>query len=51
MRRIKIFDEVTGDNLSECNDFLKHIGDRVIDIHTHYNTILGGIIYIVIYEL
>jgi hypothetical protein len=47
--QVKIFDNVTGDNTTECNDFLKDIGTRVKDIKTEYNTILGGVVYIVTY--
>lgn len=47
--QVKIFDNVTGDNTTECNDFLREIGTRVSDLKTEYNTILGGVVYIVIY--
>ena len=47
--QVKRFDNVTGDSESQVNQFLKEVGGRVEDIHSHYNTILGGIEYIVIY--
>jgi len=47
--QVATFDNVTGDNATECNEFLKVIGDKAKDVNTHYNTILGGVIYIVIY--
>ena len=39
----------TFDNISECNDFLNEIGTRVQEVKTEYNTISGGVIYIVSY--
>lgn len=47
--QIKIFDNISADNVSECNDFLKEIGTRVQEVKTEYSTILGGVIYIVSY--
>lgn len=47
--QVATFDNVTCDNATECNDFLKIIGDKVKDVNTHYNNLLGGIIYVVIY--
>lgn len=47
--QVKTFDNITGDNTTECNNFLQEIGERVKDVKTEYNTILGGVIYIVIY--
>jgi hypothetical protein len=47
--QIKIFENVTGGNDTECNEFLKEIGTRLKDVKTEYNTILGGVIYIVTY--
>ena len=47
--QVATFDNVTEDNAKDCNEFLKVIGNKVKDVNTHYNTILGGVIYIVIY--
>ena len=49
--KVKTFDNVTGDTLQECNDFLKTIkASLIISITPLYNTILGGIIYVVVYQ-
>ena len=47
--QVRTFDDYTKDSQSECNEFLKKLGGRVKDVNTHYNTILGGIIYTVIF--
>lgn len=47
--QVAIFDDVTSDNAAECNEFLEIIGNKVKDVNTHFNTILGGVVYVVIY--
>lgn len=47
--QVKTFDDVTTDNATQCNDFLKEIGGKVMTVNTVYNTILGGVVYIVLY--
>lgn len=50
VKQIKTFDNVTGDNVKELNLFLKSIGEkRIYNITPIYNTILGGVIYVVEY--
>lgn len=51
--KVKAFDEFTSDTTKQCNDFLEQLNDKglkVLDITSFYNTILGGIIYVVTYE-
>ena len=49
--KIKTFDNVIGDTLSECNSFLQTIKrSLIISVTPLFNTILGGVIYVVIYQ-
>lgn len=48
--QIKTFDEVIGDNESQCNKFIEELGCRFEQLQTVYNSILGGVIYIVLYH-
>jgi hypothetical protein len=49
--KVKTFDNITADTLQECNDFLKTIDSSlIISITPLYNTILGGVIYVVVYN-
>jgi len=49
--KVKTFDNVTGDTLQNCNDFLQTIDSSlIISITPLYNTILGGVIYVVFYN-
>lgn len=53
-KEVKIFDNVTGNTEKDCNDYLKKLDTKVlnqIEIQTHYNTILGGIIFVIIHPL
>lgn len=47
--QVEKFDNVTGDNLKDCNDFLGTLGANVLSVNTFYDTILGGVIYVVVY--
>ena len=48
---VKTFDNITGDTAKECNDFLKTIPkDSIIDVKVTFNTLLGGVIYTVLYS-
>jgi hypothetical protein len=50
IQQVKVFDNVTSDNESDCNSFLKEITDSaVVSVTPLYNTILGGVIYVVVY--
>jgi hypothetical protein len=46
---VKEFSSYSSDNITYVNDFLKEIGDRVVSVTPLYNTILGGIKYIVVF--
>jgi hypothetical protein len=49
--KVKTFDNVNGDTLQECNDFLKTIkASLIVSVSALYNTILGGVIYVVVYQ-
>ena len=45
----KAFTEYSSDNEPALNDFLKEIGTRVVSVTPLWNTIMGGINYIVVY--
>lgn len=48
--QVKAFDDVTsGDPTEKCNEFLKEIEGRVNTVTPLYNTILGGVVYVVTY--
>ena len=49
--QIATFDNIMGDNQTECNEFLKTIGNDVFAVTPLYNTILGGVVYIVQYYI
>ena len=48
-QQVKKFDNRMDDNTDECNKFLKELGTRVVEVKAIYNTILGGMEYVVIY--
>ena len=48
--QVKEFSDVTSDNTSECNEFMKEIGCRFESVNSFYNTILGGVVYVVLYH-
>lgn len=48
--QVKQFDESMEDNEQKINEFLKEIGDRVVSVTPFYNTILGGIQYVVLFR-
>ena len=51
MIQVKIFDDITTNNLEQCNSFLATLESIcVISVDTHYNTTLRGIIYVVVYQ-
>ena len=47
--QVKQFADYSSDNEQIVNDFLKEIGNRVVSVTPLYNTILGGIQYVVVY--
>ena len=48
--QVKAFDNVISGNTTEqCNIFLKEMGIKVTSVTPLYNTILGGVVYIVTY--
>lgn len=49
--QVKIFDNVSGDNVTELNIFLSKMGEsHVKRVTPLFNTILGGVIYVVEYD-
>lgn len=49
--RVKQFDDFQSNNSQDVNIFLREIGDRVVSVTPMYNTILGGIVYVVVYRI
>ncbi len=47
--KVKEFSDYSTDQVPILNEFLKSIGSRVVSVTPLYNTILGGIQYIVVY--
>jgi hypothetical protein len=47
--QIKEFNDCTSSNEEAVNAFLKELMSRVISVTPIYNTILGGIMYVVVY--
>lgn len=47
--QVKQFAEYSSDNEQTVNKFLKEMGSRVVSVTPLYNTILGGIQYVVVY--
>ncbi len=47
--QVKEFCNPTSDMEKELNEFLKSKGTRVVSVNSFYNTILGGINYVVTY--
>ena len=45
----KAFTEYSSDNELALNDFLNEIGTRVVSVTPLWNTIMGGINYVVVY--
>ncbi len=50
-QQIETFDNVIGNTKTYCNEFLKTIpSEKIVSINSFYNTILGGVIYVVVYK-
>jgi len=49
--QIKIFDDIISNTTELANNFLKEINTDVISVTPLYNTINGGIIYVIIYKI
>lgn len=47
--QIREFINYSSSSAEGANEFLKEIGSRVVSVNHHYNTILGGIEYVVVY--
>jgi hypothetical protein len=47
--KVKEFAEYATSNEKDCNDLLLELGNRVHSVTPMYNTILGGIQYVVVY--
>jgi len=47
--QIKEFSDCTSDNAEKANEFLKEIGTRMVSVIPIYNTINGGIQYVITY--
>ena len=47
--QVKTFNNATRDNEKSCNDFLNTIPNSCVIITPIYNTIIGGVIYVVVY--
>lgn len=49
VRKIRVFDDVTSNQEELVNNFLEKLGKQDIVVTPMYNTILGGIVYVILY--
>jgi hypothetical protein len=47
--QVKVFDNASGDTASDCNKFLDEIKNLAFSVTPFYNTILGGVVFVVTY--